>query len=391
MATTRRLVISTLACLVCLVSAGSRASRAAAEALPASLDDRTYWRLIETTSEPNGSFRSENLVSNERTYQMVIPGLVRATSPGGVYLGVAPDQNFAYILALRPAMAFIVDIRRGNLLEHLMYKALFEMSADRAEFVSRLFSRPRPAGLGKDTSAHDLFAAFDTVRASEPLFQTNLKAMRDLLESKHRFALSSSDEEQLELIYSAFLNDGPDLRYTALPAFGGPIGRSSNNAFAFSGYGPDFPSYAELQEVTDADGVNRGYLASDANYQFLKAFEGKNLLVPVVGNFAGPHALKGVGDYIRAHGAVVDAFYVSNVEQYLMQDGIFDRFAGNVATLPIDGNSTFIRSVWSRFGYQGTLLGPDGRASALDPIRSFIRDQQAGAIQTYYDLNVRSR
>jgi hypothetical protein len=388
MTTPRRLLVSTLACIVCLVSAGSQASRASAEVLPASLSDRAYWHLISTTSEPNGFFRSENLVSNERTYQYVIPALVRNATPGGVYLGVAPDQNFAYILALRPAMAFIVDIRRGNLLEHLMYKALFELSDDRAAFLSHLFSRRRPDGIAANGNARELFDAYDAVPASDVLFHANLAAMRDLLVSRHGFTLSEDDLSQLETIYSAFFNEGPGLRYTAVPSFG-VAGRGGFPGFGLSG--PDFPSYEDLQEATDPAGLNRGYLGSEANYQYLKAFEAKNLLVPIVGDFAGPHALRGVGDYIRAHGAVVDAFYVSNVEQYLIQDGVFDRFARNVATLPIDGGSTFIRSVWSRFGYQGTLLGPDGRASALDPIRGFIRDQQAGAIQTYYDLNVRSR
>jgi hypothetical protein len=389
MARAWRLVVATFASLVCLLSAASPAGRAAGEVLPTSLDDRAYWRLVETISEPDGYFRSENLVSNERTYQLVVPALVRTAPPGGVYLGVAPDQNFTYILALHPAMAFIVDIRRGNLLEHLMYKALFELSADRAEFVSRLFSRPRPDGLGRDVSAHDLFAAFDAAPASDALFQRNIADMRRLLESTHGFALSPDDESQLGSIYSAFFTEGPDLRYSAYPGYVGPSGRGNN--LGFPGFTPDFPSYEELQEVTDTEGVNRGYLGSDANYQYLKSFEGRNLLVPIIGNFAGPRALQGVANYIRAHGAVVDAFYVSNVEQYLMQDGIFERFARNVASLPIDGNSTFIRSVWTRFGYQGTLLGPDGRASALDPIRSFVRDDKAGTIQTYYDLNVRSR
>ena len=70
----------------------------------------------------------------------------RAARPGGVYLGVGPEQNFTYIAALKPKMVFITDIRRGNLHMQLMYKALFELSADRAEFVSRLFTKKRPGG-----------------------------------------------------------------------------------------------------------------------------------------------------------------------------------------------------------------------------------------------------
>jgi hypothetical protein len=391
MTSRRHVLASVLALLVCVSTAGSRAGRAAAEVLPAQLSDKEFWNLVTQISEPNGYFRSENLVSNERTFQYVIPDLLKAARPGGVYLGVAPDQNFTYIVALQPRMAFICDIRRGNLLEHLLYKALLELSPDRAAFVSRLFSRPRPAGLAATATITQIFDAFEPVMSSEASFHENLAAVRDVLVGRHHFPLSDDDLAQIETIHGAFFSEGPDLRYTAAPTFvvngmpnGGGFGR-------FGGPTPDFPSYQELLEATDPVGRNRSYLGTEANYQFLKAFEAKNLLVPIVGDFAGPRALRGIGDYIRAHGETVTAFYVSNVEQYLIQDGVFTDFARNVATLPTDVRSVFIRSVWSRYGYQGTLLGPDGRASALDPIRLFVRDAQEGKIRSYYDLNARSR
>ena len=116
-----------------------------AASLPARLSDGEFWRLVTESSEPDGFFRSDNLLSNEMGFQHVIPELARQTrSPDGCTMGVGPEQNFTYIVATRPAMVFIVDVRRGNLDLHLMYKALFELSADRAEFVSRLFSKARP-------------------------------------------------------------------------------------------------------------------------------------------------------------------------------------------------------------------------------------------------------
>ena len=92
--------------------------------------------------------------------QRVIPELTRLARPGRAYLGVGPEQNFTYIAAVRPAMAFIIDVRRGNLHLHLMYKALFELSADRAEFVSRLFSMKRPSGLGRQSTVQQIMAAY---------------------------------------------------------------------------------------------------------------------------------------------------------------------------------------------------------------------------------------
>src|SRR6476659_7628937 len=115
--------------------------------LPAQIDDQTFWQLVSDLSEPGGSFRSDNFVSNERQFQWVLSELEKGRSPGGVYLGVGPDQNFTYLVALKPKIAFIIDIRRQNMLEHLMYKALIEMSPTRDEFLSRLFSREPPSEL----------------------------------------------------------------------------------------------------------------------------------------------------------------------------------------------------------------------------------------------------
>jgi hypothetical protein len=156
-------------------------------------------------------------------------------------------------------------------------------------------------------------------------------------------------------------------------------------------FGGTFPTYEDLMLQTDAHGVARGYLATEGNFRFVKGLEERNLIVPVVGNFAGPKALRAVGKYIADRGATVSAFYVSNVEQYLFQDGLFDRFADNVSALPVDEASTFIRSVSSRFGYGGPNTWTDGRASALDPIRLFVVDFRAGRLRSYYDVNARSK
>jgi hypothetical protein len=377
----RRLILPSLVVVACatLLSVGHGDRFTASEPLPGQLSDGEFWRLSSDFSEPAGYFRSENLVSNEHTFQYIIPALVDTVRPGGVYLGVAPDQNFTYIVATRPQMAFIVDIRRGNLLQHLMYKAIIELSPDRAAFVSRLFSKPRPEGLTASSTVTQLFTAFARVRTTDALYRENAAAIRAHLTGTRGFPLSAADLDQLEAIYAAFHREGPGLRY-------------STGSRGFSGRGTrGFPTYEELMMQTDWEGVPRSYLATEENFRYLKGLQEKNLIVPVMGNFAGPKALRAVGRYIRERGAVVSAFYVSNVEQYLFQDGLFDEWAENVATLPVDDASTFIRSVSVRFGYPGTQVWTDGRASALDPIRTFVRDAQGGRIRTYYDLNSRSK
>jgi hypothetical protein len=300
-----------------------------AASLPARLADQEFWRLVSESSEPDGSFRSDNLLSNELGFQYVVPELAQTAQSGRVYMGVGPEQNFTYIVATKPAMAFIVDIRRGNLDLHLMYKALFELSADRAEFVSRLFSKKRPEGLTAKSTSSDIFGAFWNVTTDPALFSENLQTIDTLLIKKHGFALSSDDLDGIKYVYNAFFLYGPKIQYSSTSSFGGSAQ----------------PTYADLMTAADRAGLEHGYLASEENFQFMKDLETRNLLVPVVGNFGGPKAIRAVGKYLKDRGASVSAFYLSNVEQYLRQDLIWENFCANVATLPLDETSTFIRSV----------------------------------------------
>jgi hypothetical protein len=304
--------------------------------LPDRLSDQDFWRLTVDLSEPNGTFRSDNLLSNELRYPDVLDALIARTKNGGVYMGVGPEQNFHYLAAIRPKMAFIVDIRRGNLQLHLMYKALFEMSADRAEFVSKLFTKKRPDGLGTKSTASDILNAYwdpGIKTGEEPVYRANLQAIDDWLVKKHGFPLSPEDLSGIEYVYYNFYWFGPSINYSS---------SSSGTSGTFAGRSPT--NYADLMVSTDYSGQARSYLATEESFAFIKDLESRNLIVPVVGNFAGPKAVRAVGRYIREHGSTVAAYYLSNVEQYLQQDGIWQNFCANVATLPLTDLSTFIRS-----------------------------------------------
>jgi hypothetical protein len=316
--------------------------------LPTSLTDQEFWDLSAQLSEPNGYFRSDNLLSNEVGFQWVIPDLLQRTKPNGVYLGVGPEQNFTYITALKPKMVFITDIRRGNLWTQMMYKALFEMSADRVEFVSRLFTKPKPEGLTATSSINDIMLKYwDQKTSDEATFKKNSQDIIDWLTKKpHHIPLSDEDQKGIiDDVYYFFYWYGPSINYNS---------SSGNNNGRGNGGMAD---YYTLMTATDLAGVSRDYLSNDENFKFMKDLESKNLLVPVVGDFGGPKALRSVGKYVRDHGSFVMAMYLSNVEQYLTQDGKWPSFCGNVASMPIDEHSTFIRSAngGGRGGLQSEL------------------------------------
>jgi hypothetical protein len=325
----RRLIVLVPLLLLALPVAGTRA-----DTLPAMLTDREFWSLSQQLSEPNGFFVSrsgspDNLLSNEMQISTVAAALAGRIQPAGVYLGVGPEQNFTYIAALRPRIAFITDIRRGNLDLHLVYKALFEMSANRSEFAARLFGRTVVAALPRTSTAAQLMAAYESAAAvDEAAFAGNLKAVIDVLTTRHGFALTPDDRTNIDHAYRAFHQFGPAINYT-----------SSINGGSWR-----FATYADLMASVDGrSGKEWSFLASDENFARIKAMESRNLIVPVVGDFAGPKALRAIGGWLKARGATVSVFYVSNVEQYLEQNGVWPAFCANVATLPLDRSSIFIR------------------------------------------------
>ena len=313
--------------------------------VPARLSDGEFWKFVTVTSEPGGYFRNENitnLTSNELWFQHVIPDLVRRTKTGGVYLGVGPEQNFTYMAATRPKLAILFDIRRGNLDLQLMYKAIFELAKDRADFISLLFAKPRPVGLGRASTASELFNAFAGVTSSEALYKQHLQAIKTHLTKAHALPLPADDLSGIDAVYTTFYWSGFAVRAS--------------------------PTYADLMTATDASGVPRSYLANEDTFQFLKDLQTRNLVIPVVGDFGGPKAIRAVGAYLKTLDATVAAFYLSNVEQYLYQDGKWDAFCRSVATLPLDAGSTFIRSQSGGGGY-----GRGGFVSSLGAMTSEVQ------------------
>jgi hypothetical protein len=344
-----------------------------AEQLPARLSDTAFWTMVTDFSEPGGTFISDNFVSNELALQEVLGNLTDGRNTGGVYLGVGPEQNFTYIAALKPKIAFILDIRRQNMIEHLMYKALFELSADRADFLSRLFSRPRPADIGPDSSAVVLFNAFRDVPASEELYGANVQAVKNHLSSQHGFGLTVEDENAIAYILRAFFLGGPNLTYS------GP--RPPTRTI--------LPTYEELMTDSDENGKPRSYLATEESFQALRQMEKDNLIIPLVGDFGGMTAIRSVGEYLKDRNATVTAFYLSNVEQYLFMSDSWKKFYTNVSTLPLDAKSVFIRPLINvGSGYTSSPLFRSGFRwdTLLFPIQDLITAFNAGMIHNYYDI-----
>jgi hypothetical protein len=348
--------VAVLVVVALSIPLGARPSGRAA--LPERLSDAEFWKLVGDISEPGGYFRiTDNFTSNENEVGQISTMLRERGVTGGAYLGVGPEQNFSYIAALHPAMAFICDIRRQAVVQHLMFKAMFELADDRADFISLLFAKPRPAGLERNAPIQQIWMAFAQVTTDAALTKATADRVTSHLIETHKFALNEEERGQLSALLEAFVSYGPDI--TTRGGFAG--GRNS-------------ASFADLTGWSmDRTGQPQSFLSTDENFRVVKTLEERNLLVPVSGDFGGPHALRAIGAYLGDHGGTVNAFYVSNVEQYLFQDGKDAAFYGNVATLPTDDKTVFIRP-YSMRQYDG---------QALCTIRPFLAAATAGRVATY--------
>jgi hypothetical protein len=298
---------------------------------------------IERLSEPEGVFDTDNLISNERGYLDIIPDLISRGVKGGAYIGVGPDQNFSYIARVRPAVAYIIDVRRDNLLLHLLFKALFAESHNRAEYLCLLTGRtvPLPAERWSRISLDELVSYIDRT----PL-RTDQSALDKSIEDTIRsfgVPLSQADFETIARFRHAFVGAGLGLKFHS-------YGRPPN---------PYYPTLRDLLMAKDAEGRQWNYLASDDDFQFVKRLEQHDGIIPVVGNVNGPHALTAIGRSIEERRQHLSVFYISNVEGYLRRDGTLPRFVANLKRLPHDEKSVMIRSIFGGGGSVSVIQAID--------------------------------
>lgn len=354
--------------------------------LPDSLAEDVFGALIRDMSEPGGEYYSDNYTSNESSYLHPIETIRRLRISGGVYVGVGPEQNFTYIAETNPEMAFIIDIRRQNMLQHLIFKALFNLSETRVDFLSRLLSKPLDEDLtfftrlfrqGSTLSRSDtaptiseMVVYFDSVDSVRALYDRNLQDVKILVKT---YGIETEEDMQtIETIYRAFYDRQLDIQYDLSHI-------ETGKALGFTP--PPLPNLRDLLLSKTTNGEFACFLANEESFSIVKGLHKRNLIVPVVGDFKGDMTLRAIADFVRKHESVVSVFYTSNVEMYLAtqlpSNGLF-KFRDNVLAMPIDDNSVFIRAF-----HNGSFSGMSSHPSRIDdhlfttlvqPMSHFIED-----------------
>ena len=321
---------------------------------------------VAALSEPAGYFDTDNLISNERSYLDVVPDLKKRGVRGGAYVGVGPDQNFSYIAAIRPEVVFIVDVRRDNLLLHLLFKSLFTLARTRVEYLAMLLGRPVPADAEswRDASLDKVVSHVEAA-ALDARAVTVLRTRVDEAITKTGLPLSREDFATIDCFHRRFIEAGVGLRFQS-------TGRPPQS---------HYPTYRDLLLATDALGERSNYLASEESFQFIKSLQQRDLVIPVVGDLSGPRALAAIGSLLRQRGQRLSAIYASNVEFYLFGDGRFDRFVSNLGGMPRAEHGVVIRSVFGRYARYG-----GGSSSHLQSLNELVTGFAKGRFRDYGEL-----
>jgi hypothetical protein len=323
--------------------------------------DQALGKVIDTLSEPDVGRSADNFITNEDSFARVADELTRLAPPGGVYLGVGPDQNFSFIAHAHPRLAFVLDFRRRNALLHLVHKAFFALAPDRESYLAQLLAR-RPAHRLDNPSSEQLVAAFEGIEMDRSRLSSSIAEVAETL--RPLGLVLDSEWDELATIQAKLAGPGLNARFLALPMY---------------------PNFARLIRSKDRLGRPAHFLAREDWYQAGRTAQIGDRVLPIVGDFAGPKALPALADWLRHRHLGLSVFYISDVEFFLLRSGRFATYVANLRKLPWLEGAVLIRTSTREIPHPERTPG-DSSTTILRPVAKFLEEAEAGRIRTHDDL-----
>lgn len=281
--------------------------------------------ILYNFSEKGGNYPSDNLISNELTYLNALDdNKIEQLKEEGAYIGVGPEQNFSYIGYLKPKIAFIVDIRSECQTEHLMYKALFKLSKTPEQFLNHLFGLNQKS-IDSVWILEKYFEHFDKEKQDKNTAIKTFQNVVNIIENDFEITLTNGQKKFIQYVLTEFYEKGKQLVFTNK-----------------TGLVKQFPTFEQIILAKTPSGLQKSFLADLNSYNYVREMHAKNLIIPLIGDFAGKKTFKKIASYLTKNQLSVSAFYVSNVESCLSQ-AQYEKFMSNLKSLPINNNSVVIR------------------------------------------------
>lgn len=345
---------------------------------------------------PPSNYTLDCFVTNESAYNEVLARCRPAGGTTGAYLGVGPDQNFTYIGAYRPRLAIVVDARMDNLIEHLMFKVIFERAEDPLQYLALLFGRSGSRSAGRpvpDGSPEALVEEFERLPSSNRTYGANRAWLR--AELGRRWPLTDEHHRRVDHLYAEFHRRQLDITNVDAAT------RANLN---------EIPCLRDIILARNSRGVNLHFLTDRERYRYVRRLQRADRVIPMLGNLTSTPSIDRVDAILRQAGERLATLYLSNVEEHVLRrytiedgrltgyanpegllsgpDGVaYDALLANLARLP-----TLDDAVLVRFFFPGTHAGrafgvfphlePDVRAlrSLLGQVAG---DRPQSVFQTY--------
>ena len=323
--------------------------------------DQSIRRIVSVCSEITTARHADNFVTNEDSIPAILGELASRAEKTSVYLGVGPDQNFSMIAQARPALAFVVDFRRRNLLLHLIHKAIFALSPDRVTYLQRITCR-NPAELDRDAPVERLVEAFQAAAYSR---SNQLEWIRDVRVLLEPLEIIRDDEwQELAIMQTRLAGPGLNAKFLALPMY---------------------PTSARLILAKGVDGERRHFLSNEPFYQTVRELQRNDRLVPIVGDFAGSRTFSALGDWLQARRFQVGVFYVSDVEFFLIRQGGFASYLANLERIPWSKSAVLVRTSTREIDHPRRVRG-DSSTTILESDTAFLKRARDGRVISVDDL-----
>lgn len=346
-------------------SASGPNSAAQPASSPTPLTENEWGTLVQTISEEDGKFPSDNYVSNETSFLHVTQALEKLN--GGAYIGVGPEQNFTYLAMIEPELAFVIDIRRDNMILHLLYKVLFESCATRAEFLAQLTSRPTPS-LPPDASIKQITEAL----RNAPLDATMEKQRAQQVVERTKnlgIKLSREDQKHLRESLAAFGKKGMEIHYT------------------MEGSARKYPSLGELLAMRDDAGTQHSFMATEELYQKVRKMQRENRVIPVVGDLAGEGAMPKIAGELKKRNLSLRVLYASNVEQYLFSPAkTWSHWIKNVRAMPWAEDGVILRVYFDQGRAHPEQRTGHRTTSMVRPTSVFLKRADEGGWKNWWEV-----
>lgn len=317
-------------------------------------------------STPGEKFISDNVVSNETCLPQTAAALSRLR--GGVYFGVGPEQNFDLIAWSHPRLAFIVDLRRDNALLHLLYKALFESSGSRLEFLSSLLGRPTVSSQSRTEAGADAVIGLAERAAPD----------REWFESQHRklaerirgygLGLSAKDFERIHHFHRLFFERQLELHFEM----------HTPNA-------RNYPALRELLTSRSDEGIGT-FLDTEAAFHDVRVMQREHRIIPVVGDVGAEQPLGALAHELSDRQLELSVYYISNVEQYLIGTPSFSGWLRNLALLTQGDQSVILRVFLDQGRPHPRQRAGQRSTPVLHQIAPFLAKSKRKAYASYFAL-----